>query len=178
METKNIRLCICILTALFFIFFSTSCKTDKSSTEKSSATSKPSTKQNETPKPKISSIQVEFIQPYIKGNVCGRVLNWGSGELKTWRENPVWKVNKGLDGKFEITAKVSPVLKGQMPRILICPIPEEPERCWPQDASEVIDNGVFEIEIYIRLSNWGEHTLYIEFPDEKLNCKVMFDRLD
>ncbi|MFC1822660.1 hypothetical protein ACFL9T_08130 [Thermodesulfobacteriota bacterium] len=113
-------------------------------------------------------IQIVFLKPNVSNNM--EKLNWGIAALKEWRRQPIEKVNNGLDGKFNLTVEILNIsnnLIGKTPRLKICPMPNEPDKCWDQEVVTPINTkGVFNCNVYLRLSNWSKHIFKFKIGDE------------
>jgi len=117
--------------------------------------------------------ELRWLEPRLEGNVCakGRKLDWSRGALKSWRDSPNATTNNGVDGRYQIVARTSTRYQGTRPSVALCPIPGQPDRCWPQDAEKVDSQGKFKMTVHLRLSNWGKHVMKIRLGED-FECKV------
>lgn len=119
-------------------------------------------------------IQIVFIEPAVYKQMDK--LNWGLPELREWKLHPVNKVNNGLDGKFNLTAKVLNVPKaliGVTPHLKICPVPNEPDRCWNQDVlTPISQDGIFKCRVYLRLDISNKHVFKFKINEENVAIAI------
>jgi len=123
-------------------------------------------------------MQIVFVEPDVSKNMT--TLNWNLPELKSWRRLPIERVNNDHDGKFSLTVKLLNMpqdLIGEVPRIKICPIPQDPNRCWEQEVLTPINkDGIFKSYVYFRLSNWDKHIFKIKIGSEKYDIVIDEDK--
>jgi hypothetical protein len=104
-------------------------------------------------------------------------LQWSMPELKAWKQNPTAKVNGGKDGVFNLTAKVNPIQQnmiGVMPRLAVCPFPNEPDRCWDQEVLTPINqDGIFTCKVYLRLNISVKHVFKFSINNDVF--KIVID---
>lgn len=114
------------------------------------------------------SLKLVFMEPNVS-NSMGH-LTWAIPALKEWRRNPKETVNNGLDGKYTLTVKIvtrHAKLTGTTPRLKICPMPNEPDKCWDQDVlTPVNTDGVFTCSVHFRLTNWGKCVLKFKIGED------------
>jgi hypothetical protein len=119
-------------------------------------------------------IQMVFTEPDVSKKMDK--LNWGLAELREWKLRPIQKVNNGVDGKFNLTVKVLNVPKtlvGVTPRLKICPVPNEPDRCWDQDVlTPISQEGVFKCRVYLRLDISNKHVFKFKVNEESVDIVI------
>ncbi|HUL00727.1 MAG TPA: hypothetical protein VLX29_07720 [Nitrospirota bacterium] len=103
---------------------------------------------------RTETLKIVFSEPDVSKKMDS--LNWGMSELSQWKMHPIATVNNGQDGKFNLTVRLLNMPKrliGVTPSLKICPVPNEPDRCWKQDVIAPIDqNGILKCIVYLRLN--------------------------
>ena len=99
---------------------------------------------------------VKILKPNI-GEVSNKILSWQFEKIRIWRINPISNGKESYKYNLEIFIDN---INGE-PYLEICPIRDEPDRCWPQPYKKTSSNvkeKKYSFEVYLDPNNHGSHT--------------------